>query len=170
MNLSIGDLYSQRKAETFELHDQHLNNQMVKVLKTIGFKRTYVRAKAQYLYDDQGDRYLDMLSGYGVFALGRNHPEISRVLKEVLDAELPNLIQMDCGLLSGLLAEKLLGAFPFPMEKIFFSNSGAEANEAAIKFSRAATRREKILYCSNAFHGLTTGALALNGSEIFREG
>ena len=56
----------------------------------------------------KGDRYLDFLSGFGVFALGRSHPTIVRALHDALDADLPNLVQMDCSLLSGILAEELV--------------------------------------------------------------
>ncbi len=167
---SIVDLLRQRAGEQFALHDRHLNSQMVRVLRAIGFDRTYVRARGPYLYDDRGDRYLDLLSGFGVFAVGRNHPRVIRTLKEVLDAELASLVQMDVSLLSGLLAEKLLETLPSSLDKLFFCNSGAEAVEAAIKFARCATGRPGIVYCEHAFHGLTTGALALTADESFREG
>src|SRR5690606_19012540 len=110
--------------------------------------------------------------GYGAYAMGRNHPKIIDAIKEVLDLNLPNLIQMDCSLLSGILAKELLSwtQGTLDMEKVFFSNSGAEAVEGAIKFARAATKKPKIICCEKAFHGLTTGALSLNGSQIFRDG
>jgi ornithine--oxo-acid transaminase len=158
-----------RAGEQFELHERFLNVQLVRVLKTIGFDREYVRAEGQYLFDDKGDRYLDLLSGFGVFALGRNHPTVKRALSAVLDADLPNLVQMDVSLLSGLLAERLLAHVP-GQERVFFCNSGTEATEAAIKLARAATRRKKIVFCEHAFHGLTLGALSINGDDVFREG
>jgi ornithine--oxo-acid transaminase len=71
--------------------------------------------------------------------------------------------------LAGILAERLIALVPH-LDKVFFANSGAEAVEAAIKFSRAATGRSGIAYCSHAFHGLTYGALSLNGDETFRRG
>ena len=87
----------------------------------------------------------------------------------MLDADLPNLVQMDVSTLAGILAERLLALVPY-LDKVFFANSGAEAVEAAIKFARAATGRPGIVYCGHAFHGLTYGALSLNGDEIFRSG
>jgi len=163
-------LLAERSGENFDLHDKHLNTQMVRVLKTIGYDRVYTKAKGPYLYDNKGDEYLDLLSGFGVFALGRNHPAVVQALKDVLDAELPDMVQMDVSLLSGLLAEKILATCPSNLTKAFFCNSGAEAVEAAIKFARYTTKREKIVYCEHAFHGLTTGALSLNGEGLFREG
>ncbi|SMF96376.1 ornithine--oxo-acid transaminase [Methylomagnum ishizawai] len=170
MSSYIKDLLQTHPGKNFDLHDAHLNTQMVRVLKTIGYDRVYTRASGPYLYDSQENEYLDLLSGFGVFALGRNHPEVVQALRDVLDAELPDLVQMDVSLLSGLLAEALLKHCPPKLSKMFFCNSGAEANEAAIKFARYTTRREKIVYCEHGFHGLTLGALSLNGEEVFREG
>ncbi len=92
------------------------------------------------------------------------------MLHAALDADLPNLVQMDCALLPGLLAEQLVERAHPGIERVFFTNSGAEAIESAIKFARVATKRTRILYCDHAFHGLTTGALALNGGREFRSG
>jgi ornithine--oxo-acid transaminase len=77
---------------------------------------------------------------------------------------------MDCALLPGVLAQELVARSHPGIERVFFTNSGAEAVESAIKFARAATKRTRILYCDHAFHGLTTGALALNGGREFRSG
>ena len=79
-------------------------------------------------------------------------------------------MQLDVSILSGLLAKELLKTTPDNIDKIFFCNSGTEAVEAAIKFARYSTKREKIVFCEHGYHGLTMGALSLNGEEIFREG
>ena len=169
MSVDIKQLIAAREVERYQLHASHLNEQMVHVLKTIGFDKRYQRGIGQYLYDEQGERYLDLLSGWGVFAIGRNHPTVREALTDVLDSELPNLLQMGVSALSGILAERLLQFAPH-FDKVFFCNSGTEAVEAAIKFARAATRRSGIVYCSHAFHGLTYGALSLNGDQNFRAG
>ncbi len=168
--MNILDLIEQRQQENFALHEQYLNPQMVSVLKTIGFDRHYVKAQGAYLFDERGNRYLDLLSGFGVFALGRNHPVIVQALQDVLAAELPNLVQLDASLLSGLLAERLQKITPPGLDRIFFANSGTESVEAAIKFSRCATGRAKIVYCQGGYHGLTLGALSATGDPHFRSG
>ena len=170
MSFSIADLFSQHFESKFDLHEEYLNNQMVRVLRTIGFDRNYKRAIGQYLYDQDDNEYLDLLSGFGVFAIGRNHPTVISAIQEALTLELPNLVQMDVSLLSGLLAKEILATTPDNLEKMFFCNSGAEAVEAAIKFARYTTKRPGILHCEHSFHGLTLGALSLNGEEIFKEG
>ncbi len=143
---------------------------MVRVLRAIGFDVTWTEARGQYLFDAAGHRYLDCLSGWGVFAVGRNHPKLIECLRDVLGAGLPHLVQMDVSVLAGVLAERLLAKMPGGLEKVFFCNSGTEAAEAAIKFARYATRRAKIVYCERGYHGLSCGSLSLNGMDEFREG
>ncbi len=170
MNFSIAELFAQHSTDKFDLHEQYLNNQMVRVLKTIGYDRHYKKAVGQYLYDQEGTEYLDLLSGFGVFAVGRNHPTIVSALQETLTIELPNLVQLDVSVLSGLLAQEILKTTPENTNKMFFCNSGTEAVEAAIKFARYTTKREKIVFCEHGYHGLTMGALSIIGENIFREG
>ena len=169
MSPDIAELFVQCERDRYALHGRHLDEQMVKVLRTIGYDVGFCRGEGQYLYDREGNRYLDLLSGFGVFAIGRNHPAVRDALKCVLDGKLPNLVQMDVSTLAGVLAERLLARVPH-LDKAFFANSGAEAVEAAIKFARAATGRSGIVYCDHAFHGLSCGALSLNGDDVFRAG
>jgi ornithine--oxo-acid transaminase len=168
-NYDIAAIFEARESNRFDLHGRHLNEQMVRVLRTIGYDVGFRRGTGQYLYDRTGTRYLDLLSGFGVFGIGRNHPALRTALESVLDAELPNLVQMDVPPLAGVLAERLLAKAPY-FDKVFFANSGTETVEAAIKFARAATKRSRILSCEHAFHGLTFGALSLNGDDIFKKG
>jgi ornithine--oxo-acid transaminase len=165
----LGSLYAQRESERFALHTKHLNEMWVRVLKTIGYDVGFTRGAGQYLFDRDGERYLDLLSGWGVFAVGRNHPALREALISVLAAELPNLVQLDVSALAGVFAERLLTYTPY-LDKAFFSNSGTEAVEAAIKFARAATGRAGLVHCAHSFHGLTYGALSMNGDAIFKKG
>ncbi|HXY90477.1 MAG TPA: aspartate aminotransferase family protein [Xanthobacteraceae bacterium] len=169
MSRDLADLFTRHERERYAMHARHLNEQMVKVLRAIGYDIGFCRGEGAYLYDRDGVRYLDLLSGFGVFAIGRNHPVLRDALKSVLDGELPNLVQMDVSPLAGILAERLLARVPY-LDKVFFTNSGTETVEAAIKFARAATGRTGIVYCEHAFHGLSYGALSLNGDEVFRKG
>jgi ornithine--oxo-acid transaminase len=125
---SIQETLDERANDKFDLHERYLNPKLVRLLKTIGFDRHYVRASGQYLFDGSGERYLDLLSGFGVFALGRNHPGVKRALIDVLNADLPDLVQMDVSPLAGLLAEALIRRMN-GQERVFFCNSGTEAVE-----------------------------------------
>lgn len=162
-----------QQGRQYELHSRFINPAFVKMLKTIGFDKAYVRGEGCYLYDAEGRRYLDLLTGWGVFALGRNHPKVRVILQEVLSHNWPNLVRMDCSLLAGLVAEKLVAHASAEgadnLSRVFFCNSGTESIEAAIKFARCSTGKNKIIYCDHAFHGLTTGSLAINGAAFFRE-
>jgi ornithine--oxo-acid transaminase len=169
MTFDLSAILTARQGEKYTLNEAYLNVQLVRVLKTLGYDVNFTRGEGPYLYDAAGRQYLDLLSGFGVFALGRNHPTVIDALKQALEARLPGLVQLDVSLLAGVLAERLLAKMP-GMERMFFCNSGTEAVEAAIKFARMATGRPGIVYCDHAFHGLTYGALSLNGTGVFRKG
>ncbi|MFH1830550.1 MAG: aspartate aminotransferase family protein [Pseudomonadota bacterium] len=170
MTTEIKKLLDAHAGRGHELFGRNINPQLVRVLRTIGFDRNYVRAEGPLLYDEQGNDYLDMLAGYGVFALGRSHPKIKQALHDALELDYPNMVQMDAPLAAGLLAERILSYMPEGVDKLFFTNSGTEANEGAIKFARKATGKTRIIYWDHAFHGLTTGSLALNGGTEFKKG
>ncbi|UKY53812.1 aspartate aminotransferase family protein [Streptomyces inhibens] len=165
----LTELLAERGGERYDLHSRHLNHQLPRMLHTIGFDKVYERAAGAYFWDSEGQDYLDMLAGFGVMGLGRHHPVVRQTLHDVLDAELPDLTRFDCQPLPGLLAEKLLSYAPH-LDRVFFGNSGTEAVETALKFARYATGKPRILYCTHAFHGLTTGSLSVNGEDGFRDG
>ena len=165
----VAALLEARGHEAFALHERYVNPQMPRVLRTIGFDADYVRAEGAYLFDRDGRRYLDFLAGFGVFALGRCHPGIEQALRDAMALSLPNLVQMECSPLSGLLAEALVARMPNDSYRCFFTNSGAESVETVLKYVRCATGRSRVLFADHAFHGLTTGALALNGAREFRD-
>ena len=167
--LDVSKLFVERQAQRSSMHARHLNEQLVRVLKTIGYDVGFQKGQGQYLFDRDDARYLDLLSGFGVFAIGRNHPALREALKSVLDSDFPNLVQLDVSTLAGVLAERLLEHVPY-LDKVFFANSGAETVEAAIKFARGATGRPGIVSCSHSFHGLSYGALSLMDDANFRSG
>jgi ornithine--oxo-acid transaminase len=158
-----------RRGQAYELHARYLNPQLPRMLHAIGFDKVYERAEGAYLYDKDGNRYADFLAGFGVFGVGRNNPVVREALHSMLDGELADMVQFECGLLPGLLAERLL-AKADGMDRVYFCNSGTEAVEASLKYARYATGRSRILYIDHAFHGLTVGSLSVNGSAEFRRG
>jgi acetylornithine/succinyldiaminopimelate/putrescine aminotransferase len=169
-DFDIKRIVTERLGENYELHEKYINSTLVKVFRTIKFDLVYAKAKGCYLWDKDGNRYLDMLSGFGVFGAGRNHPLVAQVIRDVLDLDLPNMVQMDCAFLAGVFAEALLKRCPPHLNAVFFCNSGTEAVEAALKFARAATGRTKVAYLDHGWHGLTLGALSIMGNDEFREG
>src|SRR3982750_2660370 len=170
MSFDLKEIIAARLGENYDLHHRHVNRTLVAAQRVIGFDRIYARAEGAYLYDMDNRSYLDFLSGYSVFNIGRNHPVVKQAIRDVLDLDLPNMVQMDCSLLSGLLAEALTKRTPSHLDAVFFCNSGTEAIEGALKFARAATGRKRVISLESAFHGLSLGSLALMGWEGLTEG
>src|SRR5436190_7445428 len=166
----VGEILSRRSGEELSLNDRFVNPQMGRILRTLGFDKVWTGGEGAHLIDSRGERYLDLFGGYGVFAVGRNHPEVVAALEEVLQARTGNLPQLGVPLLSGVLAEQLLARAPGSVAAMVPANSGTEAVEAALKVARAATGKPRLLYADHAFHGLTLGALSINGNEEFRAG
>jgi acetylornithine/N-succinyldiaminopimelate aminotransferase len=123
---------------------------------------TLVRGSGAEVWDAEGNRYLDLVAGIAVNALGHGHPAVIEAVTRQMQTigHTSNLYITEPPL---ELAEKLLELIDRP-GRVVFSNSGAEANEAAFKMARR-TGRPKIIACENAFHGRTMGALALTGQE-----
>jgi len=168
-SLDVERILVERRGEEHRLNDLHMNPRFGRVLRAIGFERTWIGADGAHLIDEHGQRYLDLLGGYGVFAVGRNNPAVREQLEAALRAGTANLPQMGVSLLATVLAEQLLQRAPERLGAAILCNSGAEAVEAAIKLARMATGRERVLFCEGAFHGLTLGALSVSGSDEFRE-
>jgi len=171
---TVGEILAARRGEEMTLNDRHLNPQMGRILRTLGFAKVWSGGEGAHLIDSHGERYLDLIGGYGVFAIGRNHPEAIAAIEQALAARTGNLPQLGVTLLSGVLAEQLLAragrAGCTNLAAMVPANTGTEAVEAAIKLARAATGRPRVLYAEHAFHGLTLGSLSLNGNVEFREG
>lgn len=169
MSSEIVKQYRERIAEAYELHRKYVNPQFVRVLEVIGYDRNYVSSEGAYLTDAKGVKVLDFLSGFGVYNIGRNHPFVADVLKEVMDEKTASIVQMDLGVMSGMLAEKLAELAPGDLEAVFFTNSGTEGVEGALKFARQASGKHKLVHCHHAFHGLTLGSLSVNANHEFRD-
>jgi len=155
-------------AET--LYHHHVNPQWVRLLDVLRMNARYTRCSGTELHTEDGRRILDFLSGYCVHNAGHNHPAIIGALKEELDRCGPAMLQSHVPELAGELAEQLCARAGGRSKKAFFCSSGSEGVEAAIKFSRARTGRNGLIYAGGAFHGLTCGALSLMGDSFWRDG
>jgi len=101
MPFDVQALIHDRLGENYDLHDHYVNRSLVKVLRTIGFDKVYSRAEGAYLYDRDGNDYLDGLGGYGAVNIGRNHPVVKKALIDLLAMDMPNMVQMDWWLRRG---------------------------------------------------------------------
>src|SRR5688572_15479193 len=112
--MDLKRLIDAHQGEQLSLLSQFINPKMASVLKAIGFDPVYVRGRGAHLWDDRGNNYLDMLSGFGVFGVGRSHPKVKEAIRQYLELDSPNLIKMGTQLLAGLLAKKLVEEFAPP--------------------------------------------------------
>ncbi len=118
-----------------------------------------VSGKGARLFVDQGNEYIDCASNVGVSNIGHGHASVAKAVYEQYLA-LGNCYSMFYNPVRARLAEKLANLAPGSLKRVFFCNSGAEANEAALKFARASTGKPEIIACMRGFHGKTMGALA----------
>lgn len=164
--IGLDDALAMSRREVAELHNQHLNPRLVKLLRLIQADTPVVRAAGSWFWDAEGARFLDCLTGFGATSFGSHHLRIERALQAVKD--LPVLIQ---GLnhLSAALAHNLATLAPPGLSRAYFGNSGAEAVDASIKLARGATGRKKLVACQGCFHGRSIGALSLMDHRDFRE-
>src|SRR5579884_1188924 len=156
---------------------EHVNPQWVRLLDILQMNVRYERCAGAELHAANGRTILDFLSGYCVYNAGHNHPRIVAALKDELDRSGPAMLQSHVPEAAGLLAERLCRAAAAEgatardgLNKVFFSSSGSEGVETAIKFARAHTARSGLLHADGAFHGLTCGALSLMGDPYWRRG
>jgi len=151
------------------LYQDRVNPQWVRLLDVLQMNARYTRCEGTELFTEDGRRILDFLSGYCVHNLGHNHPAVVEAIKDELDQHGPAMLQSHVPGLAGELADKLCWRAGGRVNKVFFCSSGSEGVEAAIKFSRAHTHRNGVIYAEGAFHGLTCGALSLMGDPFWRE-
>ena len=118
-----------------------------------------VKAKGSWLWDKDGNKYLDLYGGHAVISIGHNHPHFVESLKNQLDqiSFYSNSVKNS---LQEKLAEKLGQLSGYPNHQLFLCNSGAEANENALKLASFVNERKKVIAFKKAFHGRTSGAVA----------
>ena len=118
-----------------------------------------VRGRGARLFDENGREYIDCAANVGVSNIGHGNQTVARAVYDQY-LTLGNCYSMFYSPVRGQLAEKLASLAPGNLNRVFFCNSGAEANEAAIKFARTSTGRPEIIAAMRGFHGKTMGALA----------
>lgn len=127
-----------------------------------------VSANGLYLIDKDGKKYMDLISGIGVSVLGHQHPSVVQAIHEQVDRYMHTLVYGEFVLSPQVLYAQMLTQQLDPtLNCVYFVNSGAEATEGALKLARRYTGRSEIISCTHAYHGSTTGAMALNSHECF---
>ncbi|MFA5106219.1 MAG: acetylornithine transaminase [Candidatus Micrarchaeia archaeon] len=138
------------------------------VMKTYNrFPVSFERGRGAWLWDSKGKKYLDAMAGVAVVNMGHSHPAITRAIQQEAE-KLVHVSNWYYNEKQGMLAEKIIQASPGGLSRVFFCNSGAEANEAAIKLARKATGKTGIIACEGAFHGRTVGSLSLTWKKDYK--
>ncbi len=127
-------------------------------------------AEGPFFYTADGRRYIDFISGIAVSSLGHRHPAVIRALKQQLDKHLHvmvygEFIQKPQAEFAGLIASVL----PEKLDRVYFVNSGTEANEAALKLAKKHTGRTKFIAFKDSYHGDTHGSLSVTGRDVYRD-
>jgi acetylornithine/succinyldiaminopimelate/putrescine aminotransferase len=127
-------------------------------------------AEGIYLYDTDNKRYTDLISGIGVSALGHKNPYVIRAIKNQIDKHLHVMVYGEyIQSAPNLLAKKIAGLLPPPLDCCYFVNSGTEANEGALKLAKRYTGRYEIISCRKSYHGSTHGSLSVSGNEVKKQ-
>jgi len=153
-----------------EQYGRSVNPQWVRLLDVLQMNVRYSACQGVELISDDGRRILDFLSGYCVHNAGHNHPDLIQAVKDELERRGPGMLQSHVPELAGELAAALCERAGGRLTKAFFSSSGSEGVEAAIKFARAHTGRDGLLAAEKAFHGLTSGSLSLMSDPFWSDG
>lgn len=151
-----------------DLYARHINPVWPAIAKSSGLLKTFVRAEGCYLFDGEGNRYLDFVAGFGSLNLGHNHPAIQDALNDAIQRQVPGFTPSAVSPYAAAVAKELAALSPEGLEMVTFANSGTEAMEASLKLARKATGRTAFLCCEGGFHGKSMGSLSLAGHAEYR--
>jgi 3-acetyloctanal aminotransferase len=161
---------SNRRAErAARLYARFLNPVVMAMNGKSGLLKTFVRGEGAYLFDADGKKFLDFVAGFGALNLGHNHPAVAESVMTAVREQAPGFTPTAVNPYATALAERLICLAPAGLEMVFFTNSGTESVEAAIKLARAATGRSGLLSCEGSFHGKTLGSLSLTGNPAYQK-
>lgn len=155
-------------SEVVAQYRDHISGDLARLLRITGFGALEVQADGCWVVDQTGRRYLDFSGGYGVFSLGHRHPKVVAAVKDQLDRQALSS-RVFFNPLQARLAAELARICPEGLEVSFFSNSGTEAVEAALKLARVSTGRAGFVSTEGSYHGKTFGALSVSGRAKYQE-
>lgn len=152
--------------EILHSYHDHINPGLADLLQLGGLAAIDDRAEGPFVWDTDGNKYLDAVGGYGVFALGHRPPKVVEKVKEALD-KMPLASKIFVSASEAELGAKLSDATGY--QYFMFLNSGSEAVEAALKLARLTTGKPTLIGTTNAYHGVTFGALSVSGRDVYKE-
>lgn len=128
------------------------------------------RAEGPFIYTEEGRRYVDFISGIAVSSLGHRHPRVVKAIKEQVDRHLHVMVYGEFIQKPQTAYARLLTAqLPGTLDRVYFVNSGTEANEGALKLAKKHTGRHKLVGFHHGYHGDTHGSLSVTGRDVYRD-
>jgi len=154
--------------ELLDLFERHVNPGWARLNRLMGLTAVEVRGEGSVVWDAEGNEYIDLTSGISSLNMGHRHPRVVRAVREQLER-----VALSARILLNenqiMLADKLAEVTPGDLEYCFFTHSGTEAVEGALKLARAATGRTDFVAAKNSFHGKSMGALSASGKDDYKE-
>jgi acetylornithine/N-succinyldiaminopimelate aminotransferase len=130
----------------------------------------FERAEGIYMFNEEGRAFTDLISGIGVSSLGHGNPKVIEAVKQQVEKYMHLMVYGEYVQTPQVrFAEKLASVLPQNLQSVYFTNSGAEAVEGALKLAKRFTGRQQIVACRNSYHGSTQGALSVMGNEEFKQ-
>mgnify|MGYP005851483227 CR=1 FL=1 len=164
---TIDEAMNLSRSDSANLFSTYVNPEMADLLKLADMDKRFVKAEGIFLYDEDGNRYMDFTAGSGALNLGHNPPEIIEAVRNAWT--LPAVLLAGFNPLMGALGSTLAELLPGELSMTTFGNGGAEAVEIALKTARAYTKRKRFVSCDNAYHGLTFGAMSICNLRKYHE-
>jgi putrescine aminotransferase len=154
--------------EVISKYERFLNAGLVSLHRFMGIEAVEWRAEGSHIWDTEGNEYLDLLAGFGTFALGHCPPAVVAAVQEQA-ARMPLASRLLFNPAVADLAAELAAVLPGDIQKMFFCNSGTEAVEGALKLARLYTKKTAVVATEGGFHGKTLGALSASGREMYKK-
>lgn len=154
--------------ETINKYEKYINPAQARLFRFMGLDSVESEAEGWTITDSRGQKFIDCLGGYGMFALGHRHPKVVAAVEHALHT-MPMCSKVLFNRPMADLAQALAEITPGALQYSFFVNSGTEAVEGCLKIARLATKKKKFVAAKNAFHGKTMGSLTATGRDLYRE-
>ncbi|MBS3651303.1 aspartate aminotransferase family protein [Pseudaminobacter sp. 19-2017] len=169
--ISVEEAKAMDLARLTDLFKAHLNPGQLHFMKLLGFHKVKIeRAEGMYYVDQKGRNILDFFGGFGSLAFGHNHPRILEARRKFQEEKRQEIAIAFMSQYATALAHNLAQCSPGELDMVFLGSSGSEAMEAAVKLAEraAGSKRPKIVYAENSFHGKTKGVLAITDGQLYR--
>lgn len=162
--IEVDEIENLSLKEVNKLYKSYYNYGLYKMLKHIGINKDFVRAQGMNVYDKEGNKYVDFLGGFGALNLGHNDKRIMETINKY--SYRPNMLQISKNTFNAVLANNISYLTGNELTNCYFTNSGTEAVEEAIKLALLYNSGGDILYFSNAYHGKTIGSMSALGAKF----